>query len=166
MALRLHQCHVLDIEYHDNMSETKLERMARNARASREIADALGVSTFIASNPLFIILFVILVAVVLFFGFGFFIANIFNIYIIAISFAVVLLARLSLPLTHRTRIKVPVLQYGVVLGFLAWAYQLYLAGQQNFWIGIASVANIPLLVAYIFLFTIWVFIAKAIIRRL
>jgi len=148
------------------MHETKLERLARNAKASREIADALGVSTFIASNPLFIILFVILVAVVLFFSYGFFIANIFNIYIIAISFAVVLIARLSLSLTHRTRIKVPVLQYGVVLGLLAWAYQLYLAGQQNFWIGIASIANIPLLVAYIFLFTIWVFIAKAIIRRL
>ena len=164
--IRLHLRHTLGIEYRDKMKETQFERMARNARASREIADALGVSTFIASNPLFKIALLILIVVVLFFSFGFFIANVFNIYIIVISFAVVLLARLSLPLTHRTHIKVPVLQYGVVLGFLAWVYQLYLAGQQNFWTGIASVANIPLLVAYIFLFTLWVFIAKAIIKRL
>jgi len=148
------------------MTETKLERAARNARAGRDIADAIGISSFLAANPLLVIALLVLAAVVLFFSFGFFIANIFNIYIIIISFAAVLLARFSLPITHRTHIKVPVLKYGVVLGFLAWAYRIYLAGQQNFWTGIASIANIPLLVAYIFLFSIWVFIAKAIIRRL
>jgi len=148
------------------MSETKLERAARNARAGRDIADAIGISSFLAANPLLMIALLVLAAVVLFFSFGFFTANIFNIYIIIISFAVVLLARLSLPLTHRTRIKVSVLKYGVVLGFLAWAYNLYSVSQQNFWAGLASITNLPLLVAYIAIFSIWVFIAKAIIKRL
>jgi len=161
-----YQRHMLGIAYRDKMRETQLERMARNVKAGKKLARSLGIAGFFASNPLLAIVAIILVAVVLFFSLGFFIGNIFNIYIIAISFVAVLLARLSLPLTHRARIKVPVLKYGVVLGFLAWAYQLYLSSQQNFWNGIASVANLPLLVAYIALFSIWVFIAKAIIKRL
>jgi len=148
------------------MRETKLERAARNAKAGRDIAGTLGISGFFKANPLLAIVAIVLIAVVLLFSLAFFIANIFNIYIIIISFAVVLLARFSLPLTHRTRIKVPVLKYGVVLGFLAWVYRLYSISQQNFWAGLASIVNLPLLVAYIAIFSIWVFIAKAIIKRL
>jgi len=157
---------MLNIAYRDNMKSTKLERAARNAKAGRDIAGTLGIFDFFADNPLLAIVAIILIAVVLLFSFAFFIANIFNIYIIIISFAAVLLARFSLPLTHRTRIKVPVLKYGVVLGFLAWAYNLYSASQHSFWAGLVSIVNLPLLIAYIIIFSIWVFIAKAIIKRL
>lgn len=119
----------------------------------------------------------ILLIIVLLFFISSFIQALFNVYIIGISLAVILIVKFA---SKNRYIKVETVKYAIILGILFFAYNVYVFIQQNQAVNLICsipiigqlacsvpiLAYIPVLLADIVAFLIWLVVFKYIFKNL